>query len=70
MRKFFALAALCSIVITASYFSACNNNKSDTKASGNSDSVKKVLERGEYLALHVAGCVDCPSHLLMRRTVT
>lgn len=61
MRKFIALAAICSVIIMAAYFSACNNNKSTPTETSDKDSVKKVLERGEYLALHVAGCVDCHS---------
>ncbi len=61
MKKFIALTAICSVIIMAIYFSACNNNKSTTTETSDKDSVKKVLERGEYLALHVAGCVDCHS---------
>ena len=61
MKKFIALAALCAVIIMATNFSACNNNKSTTKETSNNDSIKKVLERGEYLALHVAACVDCHS---------
>ena len=44
----------------AANFSGCNN-KADTKAVGKSDSLKTVLERGEYLANQVAGCMDCHS---------
>jgi|CXWL01.1.fsa_nt_gi mono/diheme cytochrome c family protein len=61
MRKFFVLAAICPVIIMATYFSACNNNKSEPKEINDKDSIKKVLERGEYLTLHVAGCVDCHS---------
>ncbi len=61
MRKFIALTAICSVLIMAAYFSACNNNKSAPKEINDKDSVKKVLERGEYLAIHVAGCTDCHS---------
>ncbi|MBC7874027.1 MAG: c-type cytochrome [Ferruginibacter sp.] len=61
MRKFIALAAICSVIIMAAYFSACKDKKSETKISDNKDSVKKVLERGHYLAVNVAGCVDCHS---------
>ncbi|HEV7781054.1 MAG TPA: c-type cytochrome [Chitinophagaceae bacterium] len=61
MRKIIALTAICSIVVLTTYLTACKDKKSETPASGNSDSVKKALERGEYLANHVAGCVDCHS---------
>lgn len=61
MRKFIALTALCTVIIMAAYISACNNNKSETKETSDKDSVKKTLERGEYLVNHVAGCVDCHS---------
>lgn len=60
MRKLIVLTAICSVIIMAAQFSACNNS-SDKKTSDNKDSVKKVLERGEYLAVHVAGCMDCHS---------
>ena len=61
MKKFIALAAVCAVIIMATNFSACNNNESTPKETSNKDSIKKVLERGEYLALHVAACVDCHS---------
>jgi mono/diheme cytochrome c family protein len=61
MRKLFALTAICSVIIMAAYFTACNNNKSAKNNSTKKDSIQKVLERGEYLAVHVAGCVDCHS---------
>lgn len=61
MRKLIALTAICAVIIMTTYFSACNNKKSTTKETSDKDSVKKVLERGEYLSLHVAGCVDCHS---------
>jgi mono/diheme cytochrome c family protein len=61
MRKFIALAAICSVMMMAFYLPACKDKKSETKISDNKDSVKKVLERGEYLTTHVAGCVDCHS---------
>lgn len=60
MRKLLAIGAICSLIIVATYFSACNNNAT-TKTADNRDSIKKVLERGEYLANSVAGCMDCHS---------
>ena len=63
MRKSIALTTMLVIVIAVIYFSACNNNKSESKADTNAkeDSLKKVVERGEYLTLHVAMCVGCHS---------
>ncbi|MDP4262693.1 MAG: cytochrome C [Bacteroidota bacterium] len=61
MRKFLALAALLITSIAAINFSACNSNKTEPVANNKEDSLKKVLERGEYLAVHVAACVHCHS---------
>lgn len=61
MRKLITMMAVCAVVCIAVYISACNNNKSEPKATGNKDSVSQVLERGQYLATHVAGCMDCHS---------
>lgn len=61
MRKLFVLTAICSVISMATYFAACNNNKSTIKETSDKDSVKKVVERGEYLANHVTVCIDCHS---------
>jgi mono/diheme cytochrome c family protein len=61
MRKLIALTAIITLVIAATYFSACNNNKSEPKAATTEDSIKKVVERGEYLANNVAACIHCHS---------
>lgn len=61
MKKFLVLTAIFITLIVTSYFTACNNNKSEPKASATEDSVKKVLERGSYLANHVAACIHCHS---------
>jgi mono/diheme cytochrome c family protein len=61
MKKFFVLAAICIALIATTYFSACNNNKSEPTATDNRDSIKKVLERGEYIANNVALCIHCHS---------
>ncbi len=61
MRKLIVLTAICAAIIGVTYFSACNNNKSEPQATTNEDSVKKVLERGEYLVTKVAACLDCHS---------
>ncbi len=61
MRKFIAVTAICSVIIMAAYFSACNSKKSETKETTDKDSVTKVLQRGDYLVNHVAACIDCHS---------
>lgn len=60
MRKFLSVAAILSITIAAVYFTSCNN-ESSPQADNNEDSLKQVVARGEYLANHVAGCMDCHS---------
>ena len=61
MRKIIALAAICSLTIAALYISSCKGKKSEPQANNKEDSLKKVLERGEYLTLHVVPCLDCHS---------
>lgn len=62
MRKLLTLAVLFSASTAIIYFSSCNNKKSSsTPTEDSGDSVKKVLERGEYIATRVAVCIDCHS---------
>lgn len=61
MRKFIALAAICSLTIAALYISSCKGKKSEPQANNKEDSIKKVVERGDYLANHVTPCMDCHS---------
>ena len=63
MRKLIAMAVLSSIVLIAVYFSACkeSDKKTGTTTTSASDSAAQRLERGKYLAVHVAGCIDCHS---------
>jgi len=61
MRKFIVLAVICLMAISAAFFSACNNNKKEPQANTGEDSMKLVVARGEYLANHVAACIDCHS---------
>ncbi len=61
MRKFIALAFICSLTIAALYISSCKGKKSEPQANNTEDSLKKVIERGEYLTLHVVPCLDCHS---------
>jgi mono/diheme cytochrome c family protein len=60
MRKFLSIAAILLVTMAAVYFSSCNN-ESTTGLVNNEDSLKKVIVRGEYLANHVALCMDCHS---------
>lgn len=61
MKKFLIVMTICTALIVTSYFTACNNNKSEPKAAVSNDSVQKVLEKGKYLATHVAACIHCHS---------
>lgn len=62
MRKLIVLIAILFAIASVSYFTACNNNKKgEQQTSTNDDSVRAVLARGEYLATHVAVCLDCHS---------
>jgi len=62
MRKIITIASMLTIVVAAAYFMSCNNNsKTEPQVSNKEDSLKKVLARGEYLAIHVSPCLDCHS---------
>jgi mono/diheme cytochrome c family protein len=61
MRKFFALSLLIMAALSAIYFTACNNNKTESQAANEEDSLKQVIERGKYLATYVVPCLDCHS---------
>lgn len=62
MKKLTAIAALAIITVTAAGIYSCKGKKSETTtATSAEDSVKKVIARGEYLANHVAVCIDCHS---------
>jgi mono/diheme cytochrome c family protein len=60
MKKLLAGAVIFTMIGAAAYISSCNS-PSSTKATANNDSLQKVIERGEYLAVHVAGCIECHS---------
>lgn len=47
------------MAITAAFYSSCKSK--DSQPVSNEDSLKKVVARGEYIAHHVAVCVDCHS---------
>ena len=64
MNKNYFSPAVCLVIFFASLtiFSSCNNEDSkSTAVAGNEDSVKKIIERGKYLAHHVSLCMDCHS---------
>jgi|GEM_PF-3611222 len=62
MKKYIAFAAMFTLIIAAAYFSSCKDKKSEPTAGDNKeDSLKKVIERGDYLANHVAACIHCHS---------
>lgn len=61
MKKIIAAAAILIFVFAAAYFTSCNGKKSESQADNKEDSIKKVVERGKYLANNVAGCMDCHS---------
>lgn len=61
MKKLIALAAIVLCIITATYFSSCNNNDSEQQAKAKEDSIKNVIARGDYLANHVSACIHCHS---------
>lgn len=62
MKKYFAVLATFVAISAFSYLSSCNDNKTDSPAGqNNEDSIKKVIERGDYLANHVAACIHCHS---------
>jgi mono/diheme cytochrome c family protein len=60
MRKALSIAAVLLMTIAAVYFSSCTN-ETGVQSNSNEDSIKQVVARGEYLANHVAGCMDCHS---------
>jgi mono/diheme cytochrome c family protein len=61
MKKIIASAAILLFVFAAAYFTSCKEKKSEPQANNKEDSLKKVVERGKYLANNVAGCIDCHS---------
>jgi mono/diheme cytochrome c family protein len=61
MKKVLASAAICFTIIAVTNFTACNNNTSTTSNNSKQDSLKKVIDRGNYLANNVAACIHCHS---------
>ncbi|HET6995228.1 MAG TPA: cytochrome C [Chitinophagaceae bacterium] len=62
MRKFAVLCALLFVGIAPFYFSSCSNSEKEAEPplTQNQDSITRI-ERGDYLANHVAVCIDCHS---------
>ncbi|HSC52524.1 MAG TPA: c-type cytochrome [Phnomibacter sp.] len=61
MKKSFTFLSIFVLVPVALYFSSCGNNATDATAENKQDSIKAVIARGEYLAVHVAACIHCHS---------
>ncbi len=61
MRKLIAVAVLAITAVMAIHLSSCKDKKAEPATSAAEDSLKKVIERGEYLANHVTVCIDCHS---------
>src|SRR5689334_17806429 len=67
MKKLYAVSLIAATAIFSLVFIACNSNDTTTTSAAaetpkpNEDSIKKVLERGDYLVNHVAICLDCHS---------
>lgn len=62
MRKTIALGVVFFLTLSITAFYSCNNNFSGTPADSQQDSLKQVIARGKYLAIHVAACIHCHSH--------
>jgi mono/diheme cytochrome c family protein len=63
MRKLLLSLSAILLVAAAVFFPGCNNESKEPSAAkeDNADSLKAVVERGKYLANHVAVCIDCHS---------
>jgi len=54
MKKTFAFSAIIILSLVAVYVTSCSSSTSETAANTQEDSMKKVIARGEYLAVNVA----------------
>jgi len=63
MRKVLLFLFATFFITSAIIFPGCNNadKEKETAAVSSGDSLKMVVDRGEYLAHHVAVCMDCHS---------
>jgi mono/diheme cytochrome c family protein len=61
MKKIFVFAAMSIGIMAAFYLTSCKDKKTEVKAASYEDSAKQKVARGEYLANHVAPCLDCHS---------
>ncbi|MEP7256041.1 MAG: cytochrome C [Ferruginibacter sp.] len=57
------ISCLTFVFVLLSFFISCNNSSESktTVDTGKEDSLKKMVERGNYLAHHVSLCMDCHS---------
>ncbi len=62
MKKALAFSTFILLLLGAIYLSSCNNSTSETTVNNQEDSLKKVIARGEYLAVHVSACIHCHSN--------
>jgi len=62
MKKLIAFATVCTSIFAAVYITSCNNNSESPKETDKvKDSLAKAVEKGSYLANHVAACIHCHS---------
>lgn len=61
MKKYIAGAAMLFGIAAFFQVISCNTSSDKKPAAAKADSMQSVLDRGKYLAEHVAACVDCHS---------
>ena len=61
MKKLLAFAVLLTVTFATVYFSSCQDQSASKAEDKTKDSLNKVIERGKYLATHVALCIECHS---------
>jgi mono/diheme cytochrome c family protein len=63
MKNKYVNLTICLAIVSAlgSLMLSCNNEDSSSTKTVKEDSAKAMIARGEYLAWHVSGCIDCHS---------
>jgi mono/diheme cytochrome c family protein len=61
MRKLLTISILALVAAFSIIYISCGNSDKTADAAGAKDSLDNVLARGKYLAVNVAGCIDCHS---------
>jgi hypothetical protein len=61
MRKLLIVLAAAACIVAAFFFPACNSTEQKTASATKVDSAAILVQRGTYLAYHVAVCMDCHS---------